>query len=113
MSEGTDRSGMRAAEVVRIADLAGYQAGAVVSREVVRKPSGTVTVFAFDDGQGLTEHTTPYDALVQVLEGEVEITIAGSPHRVHAGESMLMPGGQPHALHAVHRFKMILTMIRS
>ena len=113
MSERTDRSGLPPAEVARIAELVGYQPAAVVSREVVRKPAGTVTVFAFDDGQGLTEHTTPYDALAQVLEGEVEITIAGSPHRVHAGEAILMPGGQPHALHAVQRFKMILTMIRS
>jgi quercetin dioxygenase-like cupin family protein len=113
MSEPTERSGLRPAEVARIADLVAYQPGAVVSREVVRKPGGTVTVFAFDEGQGLTEHTTPYDALVQVLDGEVEVTIAGSPHRVQVGESILMPGGQPHALHAVQRFKMILTMIRS
>jgi quercetin dioxygenase-like cupin family protein len=113
MSERTDRSGLPPAEVARIGDLVAYQPGAVVSREVVRKPGGTVTVFAFDEGQGLTEHTTPYDALVQVLEGEVEITIAGAPHRVHAGEAILMPGGQPHALRALQRFKMILTMIKS
>jgi quercetin dioxygenase-like cupin family protein len=101
------------AEVLRAADLVAYQAGAVVSRIVLRQPAGTVTAFAFDQGQGLSEHTTPYDALAHVLEGEAEITIAGTPHRVRGGEAIVMPGGQPHALQAVEAFKMILTMIRS
>ena len=105
--------GIPAAEAVSAADLVAYQDGAVVSRELVRKGTGTVTAFAFDEGQGLSEHTTPFDALAHVLEGEAEIVIAGTPHRVAAGAVILMPGGQPHALRAVRRFKMILTMIRS
>jgi quercetin dioxygenase-like cupin family protein len=101
------------AEAAKVADLVSYQEGSIVSREIVKKPTGTVTVFAFDEGQGLSEHTAPYDALVQVLEGEVEITIAGKLHRVQGGEMILMPAQQPHALKAMRRFKMILTMIRS
>jgi quercetin dioxygenase-like cupin family protein len=104
---------MTPAQATRAADLVGYQEGAVVSRELVRTPRGTVTAFAFDEGQGLSEHTTPFDALAHVLEGEAEIVIAGTAHRVPGGAMILMPGGQPHALHAVQRFKMILTMIRS
>jgi quercetin dioxygenase-like cupin family protein len=105
--------GIPAAEAVSAADLVAYQDGAVVSRELVRKGTGTVTAFAFDEGQGLSEHTTPFDALAHVLEGEAEIVIAGTPYRVAGGAMILMPGGQPHALRAVRRFKMILTMIRS
>ena len=93
--------------------LVAYQDGAVVSREVVRAAKGTITAFAFDEGQGLSEHTTPYDALAHVLEGEAEITIGGEAHRVSGGQLVLMPGGVPHALRAVARFKMILTMIRA
>jgi quercetin dioxygenase-like cupin family protein len=104
---------MTPAQAARAADLVGYQEGAVVSRELVRTPRGTVTAFAFDEGQGLSEHTTPFDALAHVLEGEAEIVIEGTPHRVPGGAMILMPGGQPHALRAVQRFKMILTMIRS
>ena len=95
------------------AALVNYQDGSVVSREIVKKPAGTVTVFAFDEGQGLSEHTARFDALVQVLEGEAEITIAGKPHRVQSGEMILMPANQPHALKALKRYKMILTLIRS
>ena len=101
------------AVVSRVDDLVAYQPGAVVSREILRKPAGTVTAFAFDLGQGLSEHTTPFDALAHVLEGEAEITIDGQPHRVPAGAVIVMPGGRPHALHALERFKMLLTMIRS
>jgi quercetin dioxygenase-like cupin family protein len=101
------------AEAAMAATLVNYQDGSVVSREIVKKPTGTVTVFAFDEGQGLSEHTAPFDALVQVLEGEVEITIAGKPHRMQGGEMILMPANQPHALKALKRYKMILTMIRS
>ena len=101
------------AETVKVADLVSYQEGSIVSREILKKPTGTVTVFAFDEGQGLSEHTAPFDALVQVLEGEVEISIAGKLHRVQAGEMILMPARQPHALKALQRYKMILTMIRS
>ncbi len=98
---------------VNLTNLVVYQEGSIVSRELLKKPTGTVTVFAFDAGQGLSEHTAPFDALVQVLEGEVELTISGKAHVVSAGHVMIMPGGQPHAVHAPQRFKMVLTMIRS
>jgi quercetin dioxygenase-like cupin family protein len=97
----------------RLIDLLAYQEDAIVSREVIKKKTGSVTLFAFDDGQGLSEHTAPFDALVCVLEGEVNITIAGTLHRVRTGEMILMPAGRPHALQAQGRFKMLLTMIRS
>src|SRR5512144_255503 len=99
------------AEVSRVVDLVSYQDGAVVSRIVVKRETGNVTLFAFDAGQELSEHTAPYDALVHVLDGEATITVAGQPHRVHGGEMVLMPAHQPHALKAVSRFKMLLTMI--
>ena len=90
-----------------------YQDGAIVSRDILKRPTGTVTLFAFDAGQGLSEHTAPFDALVLVLDGEAEITIAGQTHRVAAGEMILMPANQPHALSARQHFQMLLTMIRS
>jgi quercetin dioxygenase-like cupin family protein len=105
--------GLPGAQAAKIAELVNYQDGAIVSREIVKKPTGTVTAFAFDEGQGLSEHTAPFDALVQVLEGEVEITISGKPHFLQGGELILMPANQPHALKAFKRFKMLLTMIRS
>ncbi|MBI2161664.1 MAG: cupin domain-containing protein [Candidatus Rokubacteria bacterium] len=101
------------AQVSRLVDLVGYQDGAVVSRTVLKRPAGNVTLFAFDAGQELSEHTAPYDALVQVLDGEAEIAIAGRPHRVRAGDMIVMPANQPHAVRAPARFKMLLTMIRS
>ena len=109
----TPPKGLPGAHVAKVAEFIQYQDGAVVSRELVKRPGGTVTVFAFDEGQGLSEHTAPFDALAHVLEGEVEIHISGQPHRVHGGEMILMPAGQPHALKAVQRFKMLLMMIRS
>jgi quercetin dioxygenase-like cupin family protein len=93
-------------------ELVAYQVGAVVSREIVKKKAGTVTVFAFDKGQGLSEHTTPFDALVHILDGVAEITIGGAPHRLGKDEMVLMPANVPHALKAVERFKMLLVMIR-
>jgi quercetin dioxygenase-like cupin family protein len=104
--------GITAARPAGAAGLVAYQDGAVVSREIVRKPSGNVTIFAFAEGQGLTEHTSPFDALVHLLEGTAEITIAGEAHRVEAGEVILLPANQPHALKAVKKYKMILTMIK-
>jgi quercetin dioxygenase-like cupin family protein len=101
------------AQVVRVTELVSYRDNAVVSREIVKKPTGSVTLFAFDEGQGLKEHTVPFDALVQVLEGEAEISIAGKPHRLQGGEMILLPANQPHALEALKPFKMILTRIRS
>jgi quercetin dioxygenase-like cupin family protein len=109
----SNSKGLPGAQVAKVAGLVNYQDGAVVSREIVKKPAGTVTVFAFDEGQGLSEHTAPFDALVQVLEGRVEITIVGQPHCLEGGELILMPANQPHALRAIQRFKMLLTMIRS
>ena len=98
---------------IKITSLADYQAGAIVSREVLRKQTGTVTTFAFDEGQGISEHTAPFDALVCALEGEVEILIDGKPHRLTGGEMIIMPANKLHALKAVSRFKMMLVMIRS
>jgi quercetin dioxygenase-like cupin family protein len=105
--------GLSAAQTARASELVNYQDGAVVSREILKKPTGNVTLFAFDEGQGLSEHTAPFDALVQVVEGTVEITISGKPHLLRDGEIILMPAGQPHGLKALSRFKMVLTMLRS
>ncbi len=102
-----------AAQVMTLADLADYQEGSVVSRTLIKQEQGSVTLFAFDRGQGLSEHTVPFDALVQVLEGEAEVTIDGQPHRLQAGEMIIMPADKPHALKAPRRFKMLLTMIRA
>jgi quercetin dioxygenase-like cupin family protein len=104
---------MPGAEVVRLGDLVSYQEGAVVSRTLVKRQTGTVTAFAFDAGQGLSEHTAAFDALVQIIEGKAEITVAGKPLRVEGGEALLLPVNQPHAVAALTRFKMLLTMIRS
>lgn len=93
--------------------LAAYQAGAVVSRTLLKRAGGTMTLFAFDEGQALSEHTAPFDAVAHVLEGEAAITIAGTEIKVSAGEVVLMPANQPHAVNARTRFKMLLTMIRS
>ena len=99
--------------VLRLASMVEAQAGSVVSRTLVKKEKGTVTLFAFDEGQGLSEHTAPFDALVHVLEGEAEIRVSGTPHRLAAGEAILLPANEPHALHAPRPFKMLLTMIRA
>lgn len=99
--------------VVSLDGLIAYQPGSVVSRTLIDKPSGTVTLFAFDEGQGLSEHTAPYDALVHVIDGEVEITISSRPLRVKQGEMLIMPANKPHALKAITRFKMLLIMVKS
>jgi quercetin dioxygenase-like cupin family protein len=99
-------------QTIDLANVVAYQAGAVVSRELLRKETGTVTVFAFDAGQGLSEHTAPFDAMVCVLDGEAEIFIAGQLHTVTAGQMIIMPAHKPHALSAKQRFKMMLVMIR-
>ena len=97
----------------KLIDLVAYQGGSVVSKEIINKKTGTVTLFAFDDGQGLSEHTAPFDALVYVLDGAVEISISGKPHHLKEGDMIIMPANQPHALKAVKKFKMLLLMIRS
>ena len=104
---------MPGAEVVRLSDLVNYQTGAVVSRTLVKRQSGTITAFAFDEGQGLSEHTAAFDALVQIIEGKAEITISGKPFTLQSNEAILLPANQPHALTALTPFKMLLTMIRS
>jgi quercetin dioxygenase-like cupin family protein len=109
----TDKPETPIAQVAGFAGLVDYQSGAVVSRTLIKKPTGTVTLFAFDQGEGLSEHTAPFDALVHVLDGEAEIMIDGKPFRVKAGEMVIMPADHPHALKAVQRFKMVLVMIRS
>ncbi|MEI7529274.1 MAG: cupin domain-containing protein [Elusimicrobiota bacterium] len=100
-------------QALKARDLVAYDKGAVVSRTIIEKKTGTVTIFSFDKGQGLSEHTAPFDAMVEILDGEAEIHIAGKPHRVKAGELIIMPANRPHALKAVKKFKMALVMIRS
>ncbi|KXK49652.1 MAG: Cupin domain protein [Chlorobi bacterium OLB5] len=90
-----------------------FQQGAVVSRVLLKKKSGNITLFAFDEGEGLSEHTAPFDAYVQVLEGDAEIMISGNPYLLSAGEAIVMPAGEPHSLKAVTAFKMLLVMIKS
>jgi quercetin dioxygenase-like cupin family protein len=97
---------------VRVIDLVEYQEGSIVSREIVSRKTGTMTVFAFAEGQGLSEHTAPFDAVIQILDGEAEITIAGNSIKARAGEMLIMPANKPHALKALTKFKMILTMMR-
>jgi len=115
MSAEKPRTGSEipAAQAVGLPELVSYQDGSVVSRVVIKRDTGNVTLFAFDEGQGLSEHTAPFDALVQVLEGEVEISIDRVSVRAKVGDLVLMPAGRPHALKAITRFKMLLTMLRS
>ncbi len=101
------------AEVRVLSDLVEYQNGTVVSRTLINKKTGTVTLFAFDVGEGLSEHTAPFDAIVYLLDGQADIDIAGKTYRAKAGETIILPANLPHALKAVSRFKMLLTMIRS
>jgi len=100
-------------EVMNLKELLVYQKGAIVSKTLLEKETGTVTLFAFDKDQALSEHTAPFDALVQVTDGQAEIRIAGIPHRVGEGEMIVMPAGRPHALRALTPFKMMLTMVRA
>jgi quercetin dioxygenase-like cupin family protein len=102
-----------AGQVAGLTGLVEYQTGSIVSRTVIDKPTGTLTLFAFDKGQGLSEHTTPFDAMVYVFDGEAEVTISGKPLIVKQGEMVIMPANQPHALRAARRFKMMLVMIKS
>lgn len=89
-----------------------YSSGGIVSKNVVKRPTGNVSLFAFDKGEGLSEHTAPFDAIVQIIEGEAHIIIGGTKHHLVAGETIIMPANVPHALQAIERFKMVLTMIR-
>lgn len=100
-------------EVLKVEDLIEYQEGSVVSREIIRKDTGTVTIFAFDKGEGLSEHTAPFDAMVQIIDGKAEITISGNKNILNKGDMIIMPANEPHALKALAKYKMVLTMIRS
>ena len=99
-------------QVLKLADLVAYQDGSVVSRQITKADAGNVTLFAFDAGQELSEHTAPFDALVHILDGEAEVRLAGVPHALKTGDAIIMPADVPHALQALSRFKMLLTMIR-
>lgn len=96
-----------------MSDLVAYNEGSVVSKTLIDKKIGTVTIFSFGAGQGLSEHTVPYDAFVQIVDGEAEVTINGKPHTVAAGQMIIMPANIPHELKAVKQFKMLLVMIRA
>jgi quercetin dioxygenase-like cupin family protein len=113
MSNSPTTRRLAPAQLFNLAALVDYQAGAIVSRQLVHGTGGTVTIFAFERDEGLSEHTAPSDALVQLLEGEALILIAGQPFTVRAGDVILMPANQPHAVRAATRFKMLLTLIRS
>lgn len=101
------------ANVLKLSDLVDYQEGSVVSRTIINQKTGTVTLFAFDKGEGLSEHKAPFDALVYIIEGESEIIISGKPFHLKDGEMIIMPADQPHALKAITKFKMLLVMIKS
>lgn len=109
--KGADRERLKG-RMLDVGELVSYQEGSVVSREIVRGDAGTVSVFAFDEGEGLSEHTAPFDALVHVIDGEAEVTIAGEPLRLAEGQMVIMPAGKPHSLKALGRFKMVLTLIK-
>lgn len=100
-------------KALKLTDLISYQKGSVVSREIIRRKGGTVTIFAFDREEGLSEHTAPFDALVQMLDGEAEIVISSKPFVVKKGQIIILPANKPHSLKAVNKFKMLLTMIKS
>jgi quercetin dioxygenase-like cupin family protein len=101
------------AKVSSLADLVEYQEGSVVSRTLIDQKSGTVTLFGFDEGQGLSEHTVPFNAMVYVIDGKVQVTISGKLFELSTGDAIIMPANQPHALQAINRFKMMLVMIRA
>ncbi|HDP95776.1 MAG TPA: cupin domain-containing protein [Candidatus Aminicenantes bacterium] len=112
-TDGPAESRMPADEVLDTAGMVSYADGSIVSRTLVENNAGTITLFAFDAGQGLSEHSAPFDALVQVLDGEGEFTVGGKVHCAAAGQVLLMPANVPHAVRAGKRFKMLLTMLRS
>ena len=99
-------------EVLNLAALVEYQTGSIVSRQITKSEAGNITLFAFDAGQELSEHTAPFDAVVHVLDGEAEVKISGKPSLLHAGDMIIMPANEPHAVRATGKFKMLLTMIR-
>lgn len=113
MEQGKHGTDKLLAQALKAADLVDYQEGSVVSRTIMEKGTGTLTLFAFGEGQGLSEHTAPFDALVYVLEGEAEVTISGKALHLSKDEMVIMPANEPHALKAIKKFKMMLVMIRA
>ena len=113
MKEKIPDTASLSSRVLKLADLIDYQADSVVSRTVIDRKTGTLTLFAFAQGQGLSEHTAPFDAMVQLLDGEAEITISDQRYHLKAGETIIMPANKPHALKAIRNFKMLLVMIKS
>lgn len=103
---------LKKGSVLNLSTMIDYSEGGVISKQILKSQAGNITLFSFDKEQGLSEHTAPFDAMVQVLDGEVEIKIGGEPVLVKQGECIIMPANIPHALHAVEKFKMLLTMIR-
>jgi quercetin dioxygenase-like cupin family protein len=112
-NEGRQSKENLASQVINLADLADYQKDSIVSRTIIEKKTGTATFFAFDEGQGLSKHTTPYDAMVYLVEGEADIVISDEPYHLKAGHMIIMPANQPHAVKAIKKFKMVLIMIKS
>jgi quercetin dioxygenase-like cupin family protein len=108
-----DERKLPTAEAVEVAELVEYVDGSIVSRTIAENKAGTLTLFAFDAGQGLSEHSTPYDAIVQIIDGEAELTIGGEMVRATAGQLVIMPANIPHSVNAAHRFKMLLIMLRA
>ncbi len=113
MDQNSENSKPLEAQATNLSSLINYQEGSVVSRTIIDKKAGTVTLFAFDEKQGLSEHTAPYDAMVYIVDGEAEVTIAGKPVRVKQGEMTIMPANKTHALSAIKNFKMLLIMVRA
>lgn len=104
---------LETSNIFKLRELVDYQEKSVVSKEIIKKETGTVTIFAFDKGEGLSEHTAPFDAMVQVLDGTLELTIDGKMYILNKGDMIIMPANVPHALHAAEQFKMLLSMIKS
>jgi quercetin dioxygenase-like cupin family protein len=100
-------------KTLKVENLIEYQEGAVVSKEIIRKGTGTVSLFAFDKGEGLSKHTAPFDAMIQIIDGKAEITISGNRNILEKGDMIIIPANESHALHAIEKFKMIFTMILS
>lgn len=112
-AEGSAKGKLPQAQAVALAEMVSYAEGSIVSRTIVENAAGTLTLFAFDTGQSLSEHVAPFDAVVQVLDGQADLTIAGKAVQVHDGQAVLMPANVPHAVKAARRFKMLLTMLRA
>lgn len=110
---GKNKISKNLAQVIDLTGLIDYQEGSVVSREIINKTNGSITIFAFDDSQGLSEHTAPYDTVIYILDGVAEIKLSNKNHKIKKGEIIIMPAGEPHSVKASGKFKMLLTMIKS